>query len=152
MHASRSRIERRSDIGALCIFKLFVSFLGGIAGGDKFIKDSIFFKFNLNESGTWYFCWYLLAYSRGIYGSSAFAFKASKRELANSILLFESFYLNNSASFRVPLFCIVEYCGYQVSCVGLLPIQTNSLWYVSNISPRITIELRIFGWCQKCAY
>jgi hypothetical protein len=81
---------------------------GGIAGGSKYVRDSIFFKFNLD--------------TEGIYGGAFLAFKAGKRELSNYIVLYELFYPKYHF-LSVPLFAIIDYCGYQVSCVGLLPLK-----------------------------
>lgn len=87
--------------------------VGGIAGGDKYLADNIFFKFNLDH--------FL------IYGGSRNAAKASFHELRNYNLLAESF----NPNLRFPLFVNLDYIGYQVSCMCLLPVNKNSLIYGS---------------------
>lgn len=66
---------------------------------------------------------YSLFYSFAYLLIGAFlAFKAGRRELVNSSAIFELFYPDYN-NLSVPLFAIVDYCGYQVSCVGLLPLE-----------------------------
>jgi hypothetical protein len=82
--------------------------MGGRAGGTKFVRDSIFFKFNLD--------------SEDIYGGAFLGFKAGRRELANSTVLYDLFYPKYHF-LSVPLFANIDYCGYLISCVGLLPLK-----------------------------
>lgn len=85
--------------------------MGGRAGGTKFVRDSIFFKFNLD--------------TEDIYGGAFLGFKAGRRELANSTVLYDLFYPKYHF-LSVPLFANIDYCGYLISCVGLLPLKGTS--------------------------
>jgi hypothetical protein len=63
-----------------------------------------------------------------IYDGIFNAFKAGARELSNASTLFELLY-HKYPSYNVPFFTIVDYCGYQVSCIALLPLEKDNLGY-----------------------
>jgi hypothetical protein len=101
----------------IVVFKVSFSLLG-VAGGKKYTRDSIFFKFNDD--------------ARKIYGGTLNAYKAGENELKNASYLFDAMF-HFYPQFRVPLFAIIDYYGYQVSCIAYLPLERHfSLLYGSD--------------------
>ncbi len=87
--------------------------VGGIAGGEKYIINGIFFKIARDV--------------RGIYGGDEFSMKSCSLERTGNLA-----YLSLSLpKLRVPLSTLIDYLGYRVLATSLLPLSTNSLVYGS---------------------
>lgn len=86
---------------------------GGNAGGEKYILNGILFKFAVD--------W------KGIYTSDEYAMKAASHELKG----LESF-LDFSPGVRVPLICLIDYLGFRLIALSLLPINGATLVYGSD--------------------
>jgi hypothetical protein len=95
---------------------------GGIAGGMKFLCQSILFKFavdiQLPRSGTWMY--------GGKQQSTENAMKAAKHELRSV----SSYYNCNVSELRVPLMALIDYRGFRLIASSLLPISKDTIWYV----------------------
>jgi len=87
--------------------------LGGIAGGEKFIKGSILYKFALDHEG--------------IYGGHEYAMKTAAAELRGVMALQEC----RVADLYLPLMALVHYRGVVVVAQSLLPISAHTLRYGS---------------------
>lgn len=85
--------------------------VGGHAGGQKYIYHGILFKFATD--------WLRL------YGSDEYAMKAAGLELKGAM----RYYLCEGLS--VPLMALIDYRGYRLVCVSILPINTTTLCYGS---------------------
>jgi hypothetical protein len=83
--------------------------LGGKAGGDKFIVHNILFKFAVD--------------SEGLYdGDDSSAAKVAGHELKSLISIF-----NMEAPFALPLMALVDFRGYRLIAMSLLPIDKSTL-------------------------
>ncbi|KAL6045370.1 Clu domain-containing protein [Balamuthia mandrillaris] len=87
---------------------------GGIAGGDKYMVQGIFFKFAID--------------SHSIYGGTSNAAKAAKHELRNVSTMLSLYYPN----LFFPLLVVLDYRGFRISAMSLLPINKNTLLYGSS--------------------
>jgi Clustered mitochondria/Translation initiation factor eIF3 subunit 135 len=85
---------------------------GGIAGGEKFISHGIFFKRVSDE--------------RGIYGSDEGAMKAASLELHGARA-----FVDIVPELRTPLMTIVDFRGFRIVAVCLLPVNGQTLQYGS---------------------
>lgn len=92
--------------------------LGGVAGGDKYICQGILFKVALD--------------SRGIYGGDHNAMKAAGHELKGLM----SYFNCQVEGLNVPLMAIIEYKGFSVTAMSLLPIEKTTIVYGSSNSGR----------------
>lgn len=86
---------------------------GGNAGGEKYVFNGILFKFAVD--------W------KGIYSSDEYAMKAAAHELKG----LEQF-LDFSPGIRVPLMCLIDYLGFRLIALSLLPINNTTLVYGSD--------------------
>jgi hypothetical protein len=86
---------------------------GGNAGGEKYVFNGILFKFAVD--------W------KGIYTSDEYAMKAAAHELKG----LEQF-LDFSPGIRVPLMCLIDYLGFRLIALSLLPINNTTLVYGSD--------------------
>ena len=86
---------------------------GGNAGGEKYVFNGILFKFAVD--------W------KGIYTSDEYAMKAAAHELKG----LEQF-LDFSPGIRVPLMCLIDYLGFRLIALSLLPIGNATLVYGSD--------------------
>lgn len=86
---------------------------GGNAGGEKYLFNGILFKFAVD--------W------KGIYTSDEYAMKAAAHELKG----LEQF-LDFSPGIRVPLMCLIDYLGFRLIALSLLPINDTTLVYGSD--------------------
>eukprot|EP01114_Cavostelium_apophysatum_P016039 TRINITY_DN4498_c0_g1_i2.p1 TRINITY_DN4498_c0_g1~~TRINITY_DN4498_c0_g1_i2.p1 ORF type:complete len:936 (+),score=227.54 TRINITY_DN4498_c0_g1_i2:85-2892(+) len=89
--------------------------VGGIAGGSKFIKNNTFFKFAKDTRDA-------------MYGGDEFAMKSAGHELKS---------LNELISCHIPklhfpLMCLINYLGWRVMCISVLPINNETLVYGSE--------------------
>ncbi|GAM25977.1 hypothetical protein SAMD00019534_091520 [Acytostelium subglobosum LB1] len=101
--------------------------IGGVAGGAKYICQNILFKFAYDQK-------ILDTYLYGgkvpsDYGAS----KAAGNELRGLSYFFQNI-LDNSLGHRmhVPLMCIIDYLGYRLIAISLLPIKKETLVYGSS--------------------
>jgi len=90
--------------------------VGGIAGGRKFLKNNILFKFALDD--------------HQIYGGDEFAMKAAAQELRNVNYLVSQNSLNRL--FVLPCLALITKYGLRVFATSLLPLSSNSLKYGSR--------------------
>lgn len=88
--------------------------LGGIAGGEKFLEEGIFFKFAID------------AYK--IYGGDKFAMKAAGHEIQG----LRAYMSTETQGLSVPLSTIIDYAGYRVVASARLPISQDTLIYGSS--------------------
>ncbi|EGC32510.1 hypothetical protein DICPUDRAFT_15088, partial [Dictyostelium purpureum] len=89
--------------------------VGGIAGGEKYIVQGILFKFAL-ENETF-----------GLYGSDENAMKTAAHELNGCT----SFLNCGIKGLHVPLMAYIDYRGFRLMAMSLLPISKKSLIYGS---------------------
>jgi len=108
---------------------------GGVAGGEKYIIRNILFKFALDV--------------KGLYKGDANAAKAAGHEL-KGVMSFHNCFLKN---FHLPLMAIIDYRGFRVVAMSLLPIKDGRLIYgsddcgktVHNDVPDFAEKMRIAG-------
>lgn len=105
--------------------------IGGMAGGTKYIKNGILFKFALDTQlkvpdgarHGWSYKW--------LYGwdnpSHKNASKAAGRELGGIQAMLVTF----TPKLHYPLMCIIDHCGYRLVATAFLPISSNSIKYGS---------------------
>jgi hypothetical protein len=96
--------------------------VGGVAGGEKYILNGIFFKFSKDF--------------HNIYGSDEMSMKSSNNEL-NGIRFYYEWRKKNkniklADKLRVPLTALIDFRGWRVSAISLLPIGKNTLKYGSG--------------------
>ncbi|KAN0035447.1 hypothetical protein ACTA71_004717 [Dictyostelium dimigraforme] len=89
--------------------------VGGVAGGEKYIVQGILFKFAL-ESETF-----------GLYGNDENAMKTAAHELNGCA----SFLNCGVKGLHVPLMAFIDYRGFRLMAMSLLPISKKSLIYGS---------------------
>ena len=87
--------------------------IGGIAGGLKFICQGILFKFAIDYSG--------------IYGGDENAMKAASHELKG----LTNYYHCGVNELHVPLMAYIDYRGFRLMALSLLPIDKQTLCYGS---------------------
>ena len=90
--------------------------VGGVAGGDKFVVDGIFFKFSTDR--------------HNLYGGSEFAGKATAHELHGYNAYFRHAAAHAQAQARrlhVPLMAIIDYLGFRVAGMAQLPVDAATL-------------------------
>jgi hypothetical protein len=87
----------------------------GVAGGDKYICNNILFKFAINGQ-------------KNIYRSDENAMKAAGNELRYLAQLFEI----NLSNLHIPLMCTIDWCGYRLIAISVLPIRDDTLIYGSS--------------------
>lgn len=92
------------------------SSVGGIAGGEKYIVNGILFKFAAGAS------------SLAIYGNEENAQKVASHELRG----LNEFYLSGVEGLSYPMMALVNYLGYCLIAISLIPISGFSLVYGSN--------------------
>lgn len=88
--------------------------LGGVSGGEKYIVHETLFKFAVD--------------SYGILGSDYAAAKVAGNELKGLICYFNS----QITELRVPLMALVDYMGFRIIAMSLLPINKDTLVYGTN--------------------
>ena len=88
--------------------------MGGQAGGEKFVHNSILYKF----ARDW----------RGIYAGQGGAMKAAGCELRGLHAIAGA----GIHKLCVPLSCLVDFLGWRIFAVALLPIDSNTLVYGSD--------------------
>jgi hypothetical protein len=93
--------------------------LGGIAGGQKFIVQDILFKFAVDFEG--------------LYGGDAFAMKGAGHDLAGLMAYMSAIELRprELRVLHVPLMALIDYRGYRLVAICVLPIGRNTICYGS---------------------
>ncbi|ELR22629.1 uncharacterized protein ACA1_010190, partial [Acanthamoeba castellanii str. Neff] len=85
--------------------------VGGLAGGPKYIYNGIFFKFAMDDLG--------------IYGSDENAMKAAAHDLKGLMRY------SDIAGLSVPLIQLIDYRGFRLVALSILPIEQSTLVYGS---------------------
>jgi hypothetical protein len=88
--------------------------VGGNAGGEKFIYNGILFKFAVD--------W------KGIYGGDHAAMKAANQEM----LCLMSVQDADVEGLCTPLMCLIDYLGFRLVAIALLPVSNSTLMYGSD--------------------
>jgi hypothetical protein len=91
-----------------------VSELGGHAGGEKYIYNGILFKFAVD--------W------KGIYSGDEYAMKAAGHEM-RSLIAFYNY--GQPIGLRVPLIALVNYLGFRLVALSILPVSRHTIVYGS---------------------
>ena len=99
-------------------------FIGGIAGGKKYLWRGILFKLASGDSNPWN-------------GNDEAAAKGAGHELKSTIHYFSVSSLNSSTNaqhIRYPLMSLIDYCGFRMICQAYLPLNSgkSSLIYGSK--------------------
>ncbi|PRP79299.1 ABC transporter B family member 11-like [Planoprotostelium fungivorum] len=87
--------------------------VGGLAGGEKFIVCGILFKFCVDF--------------HGLYNGDHNAMKAASHELKG----LQQYYYSGIPELRVPLMAYIDYRGWRLQAISLLPVGSNTLVYGS---------------------
>ncbi|KAL7711905.1 Clu domain-containing protein [Entamoeba marina] len=88
--------------------------LGGVAGGEKYVVKGIFFKLARNKYN--------------LYKSDEYAAKVAGHELKG----LESFYNAQVPGIHLPLAAVIDYRGYRLFAISVLPIKSNTIIYGSG--------------------
>ena len=110
-----------------------VSSIGGVAGGEKYIVNNILFKF---------------AVDNGLYGSEYAAMKVAGHELKGL-----NAYLDcHHPDLCVPLMALIDYMGFRLIAMTLLPLERGSLIYgTDDAGKTIQVDSRISQPMKECA-
>jgi len=94
--------------------------VAGIAGGEKYICCGLFFKFCIDE--------------HGLYGGTENAMKTASHELKG----LQNYFHTNVEGLCVPLMAFIDYRGWRLMAVSLLPISSSksTLCYGSDDAGR----------------
>ena len=87
--------------------------VGGVAGGEKYVKKGIFFKFAIDAFG--------------VYGGDEYAQKAAGHELGG----LKAYYNCRIEGLNTPFMLLMDYRGYRLIATTKLPIGSGSLIYGS---------------------
>lgn len=85
--------------------------IGGVAGGEKFIVSGILFKFAAGDS------------SINIYGNEESAQKIASHELRS----LNSVFLTGVSGLSFPLMALINYLGFCVIAISLIPISKDTI-------------------------
>lgn len=121
VHLSDDFIEAANTYGRIIISERHLrdktippcSSFGGSAGGEKYLVNNILFKFALDF--------------KGLYGGDHGAAKAAGQELKGLI----AYYSCGVAELRVPLMALVDYMGFRLIAISVLPVNKETLVYGS---------------------
>eukprot|EP00029_Vermamoeba_vermiformis_P005506 TRINITY_DN1931_c0_g1_i1.p1 TRINITY_DN1931_c0_g1~~TRINITY_DN1931_c0_g1_i1.p1 ORF type:complete len:1922 (+),score=411.10 TRINITY_DN1931_c0_g1_i1:83-5848(+) len=97
--------------------------IGGIAGGTKFVCQNILFKFVLDfelKEGLWMY--------GGDSRNDEYAMKAAAHELKGLI----GYYSCNIPGLNFPLMAMIDYKGFRVIAMSILPINSKTIKYGSS--------------------
>jgi hypothetical protein len=92
--------------------------VGGIAGGEKYIVQGILFKFAVDLEG--------------LYKSDENAMKAASHDLKGLM----AFFTTGVAALHVPLMALIDYKGFRLQAISVLPIDKSTLAYGSSDGAR----------------
>lgn len=87
--------------------------MGGRAGGTKYIAQGILFKFALD--------------TEGFYASDEGAVRAAGHELKGV----QAYYNTRIPMLKTPLMVLIDYRGFRLTCISLVPIDKNTIRYGS---------------------
>ena len=88
--------------------------IGGVAGGRKYICHGILFKFAVDD--------------HGLYQGDDNAMKAASHDLKGLM----NYYHCAIADLHVPLMAYIDYRGFRLTAISVLPLSAGSLAYGSN--------------------
>lgn len=88
-------------------------YMGGQAGGEKYIVQGILFKFAVDKNN--------------LYNGDHYAAKAAGHDLKSLIQVYKS----RIPGLYVPMMCLVDYLGYRLIAMSMLPVDTTTLCYGS---------------------
>eukprot|EP01087_Luapelamoeba_hula_P022308 TRINITY_DN795_c0_g1_i9.p1 TRINITY_DN795_c0_g1~~TRINITY_DN795_c0_g1_i9.p1 ORF type:complete len:2194 (+),score=429.59 TRINITY_DN795_c0_g1_i9:34-6615(+) len=91
--------------------------IAGLAGGEKYIHENVFFKFSFDL--------------HGYYGGDEYAMKAAGLELKGLKSYFDFILATNTTELHVPLMALIDYMGYRLIAVSVLPVNNSTLKYGS---------------------
>eukprot|EP01104_Vermistella_antarctica_P017669 TRINITY_DN6304_c0_g1_i1.p1 TRINITY_DN6304_c0_g1~~TRINITY_DN6304_c0_g1_i1.p1 ORF type:complete len:349 (+),score=96.83 TRINITY_DN6304_c0_g1_i1:233-1279(+) len=111
--------------------------MGGVAGGEKYVHlpEGMFFKFALDK--------------RGLYGGDEYIMKAAGHELKSLMEYMECRVMD----LHLPLMVLIDYRGYRLVAMPLLPIGNDTLIYgsgdggrtVRDDNPRMNKTMELCG-------
>mmetsp|Transcript_17467 Transcript_17467/g.52245 ORF Transcript_17467/g.52245 Transcript_17467/m.52245 type:complete len:1232 (+) Transcript_17467:129-3824(+) len=117
LHLSQDFIHSAKIYGRIIITERYMAkktipsvSMGGLAGGEKYIVHDILFKFACD--------------SQGIYGSDFAANKVAGHELKGLMA-----YYNVSKDLCFPLMALVDFMGFRVIALSVLPINNDTIVY-----------------------
>jgi hypothetical protein len=87
---------------------------GGVAGGEKYSEDGIFFKFAIDV--------------HNLFGGDEFASKVAEQELVG----LKAFFHAHVKGLHFPFMCLMDYKGYRLIATTKLPLEKGSLKYGSK--------------------
>lgn len=120
LHLAQDFVEAATGYGKIIISEHFLppekktiqpQSLPGIIGGEKFVVHNILFKFAIDH--------------KNIYGSDFSAAKAAGNELRGLMCYFNS----SISDIHVPLMALVDYRGFRLTAMALLPVDTSTIMY-----------------------
>ena len=120
LHLAQDFVEAATSYGKIIISEHFLppekktiqpQSLPGIIGGEKFVVHNILFKFAIDH--------------KNIYGSDFSAAKAAGNELRGLMCYFNS----SISDIHVPLMALVDYRGFRLTAMALLPVDTSTIMY-----------------------
>ena len=111
--------------------------VGGRAGGEKFVLSGILFKFAVD--------------THGLYGNDSFAAKVASLELQGLMAYFNL----GLPEIHVPLMALVDFMGFRLIAISLLPIQRSTIIYgsadggrsVARSNPTFNLAMRRAAKC-----
>jgi tetratricopeptide (TPR) repeat protein len=107
----------------------------GIAGGEKYIVNSIMFKFAIDNSN--------------LFGGDD---HRASRVAGHDLLGLNCYLASNVEGIYTPLVCLVDYRGFRLVALSLLPIDRNSLIYGSDdAGSHIRTDTEAHALLLKCA-
>lgn len=120
LHLAQDFVEAATLYGRIIISEHFLppekktiqpEALPGIIGGEKFVVHNILFKFAVDH--------------KNIYGSDFSAAKAAGNELRGLMCYFNT----TITDLHVPLMALVDYRGFRLTAMSLLPVDTSTIIY-----------------------
>lgn len=120
LHLAQDFVDAATAYGKIIISEHFLpnekktiqpQSLPGIIGGEKFVVHNILFKFAVDH--------------KNIYGSDFSAAKAAGNELRGLMCYFNC----GIPDINVPLMALVDYRGFRLTAMSLLPVDTNTIIY-----------------------
>jgi hypothetical protein len=120
LHLAQDFVDAATSYGKIIISEHFLPHekktiqpqsLPGIIGGEKFVVHNILFKFAVDH--------------KNIYGSDFSAAKAAGNELRGLMCYFNTGILD----INVPLMALVDYRGFRLTAMSLLPVDTSTIIY-----------------------
>lgn len=88
-------------------------YMGGHAGGEKYIVQGILFKFSVDKNN--------------LYNGDQYAAKAAGHDLKSLIQVYKS----RTKGMHTPMMCLVDYLGYRLIAMSMLPVDLSTLCYGS---------------------